>query len=280
MRKYRKTSISEDCNNNLEIIQHSKPFKTVEKCHHIGKHRKNVFMYKYMDIETAILCIKGANIRFVEPTQWQDKYESRFYTADYTKITTDKKLTPRLYACCFTFNKASEAAWRIYSYQKTGIASRCVQFRIKKQLFREALNKYAIENDCEIYEGPMNYDLDDYQIDHLHFKDHIVDESLFNTEFTRDHYLSLLLIKRSAFYYENEYRFFITPNKQDMQSAIYPVINWSQMVDQVFVDKDCSDIEIEILTNYLVAAGININPVRKNLNQNPDKLIKFGDIDK
>lgn len=30
-------------------------------------------------------------MKFVEPTLWPDKYESRFYTADYSKVVEDPK---------------------------------------------------------------------------------------------------------------------------------------------------------------------------------------------
>ena len=154
--KQYQSSISDSCD--LPIVKIIKQFKTTKNCYYIGDRKKQQYMYKYMDIETAIKCLKGQNVMFVEPTLWPDKYESRFYTANYSKILSEStEVTPKLYACCFTFSRASEAAWKTYSYEKTGIASRCVQFRINKRLFREALNVYAKGNDCKIYEGPIDY---------------------------------------------------------------------------------------------------------------------------
>lgn len=259
----------------IQIVKSIKRFKTASNCYYIGDRKKQMYMYKYMDIETAIKCLKGRNIMFVEPILWPDKYESRFYTANYSKIVKDfNNITPKLYACCFTFSRASEAAWKTYSYEKTGLASRCVQFRINKRLFREALNMHAKDNDCKIYEGPIDYSLTDDQINRLHLPSSgYLYDSIFNNNFSFHNYLSLLLIKRQAFNYENEYRYFIVPNDGKANDRIFPTIPWSSMIVDVKVDKKCSNIEIEILSTYLKENGIEIEPTRFDLYSNPDDKI-------
>ena len=267
------SSISE-----MQIVKSIKRFKTASNCYYIGERKKQQYMYKYMDIETAIKCLKGHNIMFVEPTLWPDKYESRFYTANYSKIVTEpNNITPKLYACCFTFSRASEAAWKTYSYEKTGLASRCVQFRINKRLFRESLNKFARENACKIYEGPIDYSLTDFQINSLHLPSSgLLYDNVFNMGFELNNYLSLLLIKRQAFNYENEYRYFIVPNNGEANKQIFPIIPWSDIIVEVKVDKKCSDIEIEILSKYLQDSGIKHEPTRFDLYSNPDDKITIG----
>lgn len=262
------------------VVRPIKRFKSLTHCYYLGERNRKNFMYKYMDIETAIRCLKDSNIRFVEPTEWQDQYEGRFYTASYKKITQNSKDVPKLYACCFTFNNASEAAWKTYSYQKTGLAARCVQFRIRKRVFREALDKYADMHDCTIYEGAINYELDDYQINHLHFSNYEGYDKVFNSSFERRHYLSLLLLKRPAFYYENEFRYFIVPKNETVNKQIFPTIRWADIVDQIKVDSACTEIELEILTKYLKEYDIDIEPEPLNLYSNPDETIIIGDLEK
>lgn len=258
-----------------DIVKPITSFQKLSECAYIGERKKNRYMYKYMDIETAILCLKSNSIQFIEPTEWEDKYESRFYTADYSLITTNKSYTPKLYACCFTFSKASEAAWKTYSYNKSGLASRCVQFRINKAKFRKILNKYAQGNQCKVYEGPMNYSHTDYIINQLHLSKSKYHALIFNKSFDLSSYLSLLLIKRQAFYYENEYRFFIIPKIENNDKAIYPIINWSDIIEEINVDKQCSDIEIEILNHYCNEYKLNVISKKFNLYENPDSLIKI-----
>ena len=259
----------------IQIVKSIKRFKTASNCYYIGDRKKQLYMYKYMDIETAIKCLKGRNIMFVEPILWPDKYESRFYTANYSKIVKDfNNITPKLYACCFTFSRASEAAWKTYSYEKTGLASRCVQFRINKRLFREALNRFAKENQCKIYEGPIDYSLTDFQINNVHLPSSgMLYDQVFKVNFKLNNYLSLLLIKRQAFNYENEYRYFIVPNNGVADENIFPIIPWSDIIVEVKVDKECSDIEIEILSKYLQESGVKLKPTRFDLYSNPDDKI-------
>lgn len=41
-------------------------------------------VYKYMTLDAAIACMEGKSWRFYEPTKWPDKFERRFYCADYS----------------------------------------------------------------------------------------------------------------------------------------------------------------------------------------------------
>ena len=58
-------------------------------------------LYKYMDLESALLSLdktpqKNPNLRFVEPTSWEDQYEGRFYNATYDNIPNDPTRAPFL----------------------------------------------------------------------------------------------------------------------------------------------------------------------------------------
>lgn len=74
-----------------------------------------------MDLESAIRCLKNGNIRFVEPTRWDDKFEGRLYRANYSNVCTSNDQVPLLYACCLSQKARNEAAWKIYTHGKTGL---------------------------------------------------------------------------------------------------------------------------------------------------------------
>ena len=93
----------------------------LSRCKHMNYEDPPQKIYKYLSIEIAHECIEEGNIRFSQPSMWNDGYEKRFYISncDYSNIITEKDKSirvPKLYACCFTQNKTSEAAWKIYSY--------------------------------------------------------------------------------------------------------------------------------------------------------------------
>ena len=73
---------------------------------------------------------------------------------------------------------------------------------------------------------------------------------------------------------ENQFSTF--PNDGKTNDRIFPTIPWSSMIVDVKVDKNCSDIEIEILSTYLKENSIEIEPTRFDLYSNPDSRITIG----
>lgn len=235
-----------------EFSSYSKSFKLIDLDDPKMKVRS---LFKYMDLETAIICLKNGSIRFVQPSEWPDKYERHFYNADYSNVTNNLNVTPRIWACCFTTNKMSEASWNTYRYGKKGLGSKCVKFQLSRSKFRAMIRKDARLS--YTVEGLMNYSLNDYDIQHLHLKSSKYYAEVFAQDFTLNKYLSLLLLKRSAFNYENEFRFMIVSNliAADIPN-IYIDVDWGSLIEKVEIDRDATDIEIEILKSYLKRSGV------------------------
>lgn len=238
--------------------------------HTIGELPNGPFFYKYIDLETFLISLKANTLRFNEPSKWPDKYESRFYNAEYSPIGVAPSDTPFLYACCLTYSRESEAAWKVYSYQKTGLGAHCVELRIKRTLFRERLVKKL--NNYRVFLGLVNYK-DSSFINTIHAPYIIKDGNTIPTEhydeyfkyFSLYSYLNLLLLKREAFNHEKEIRFFIIPNDANNREKSHYVndklvscsepkdveIDWLDILDAIQIDSNCSDVEREILTERI-----------------------------
>lgn len=271
-----------DANKKEKFVQLKKQQEVAYK--RIGLLPPGKNLYKYMDLESALLCLekkvkggkieKSPNIRFVEPTSWDDQYEGRFYNACYKSKDgkdVDPKITPFLYACCFSSKRENEAAWVLYSHNRTGLASRCVEFTLNRMKLREELVKN--QEKCSLYIGAVQY-LNKEKIDIVHQQTIGKDGSL-NVEydkyfnpFTKECYLNLLLLKRSAFEHEKEVRIFIIPNDEmgNLKTrrnadgkfpqgvrphSIYINIDWVEVIDEVRIDKNCTDYEFSLLQNSL-----------------------------
>ncbi len=207
--------------------------------------------YKYMDMETAIKCLSNSSIRFVEPSSWQDKYERRFYKADYSKIPDGNGNSPFLYAHCVTTKRNNAAAWQIYTYGKVGLGARCVQFVIDKKAFRSQLLS-SLDQTYSIYEGEASY-LSTEEINALHKKDSLHYDDIF-INYTLEKYLSLLLVKRNDFIFEEEVRLFIIPNKTNVKNTHNPqyvdiTVDWPKVLKEIRVDSSCTDVEFEMFKN-------------------------------
>ena len=244
----------------------------------IGDIPKGPYLYKYMDLESALLCLDNRNLRFVEPTQWDDQYEGRFYNAKYYNDNEKRQLispekTPLLYACCFTTKRENEAAWTLYSHNRSGLASRCVEFRLNRRELFDTLSNYAFANiDLDqgkypsIFFGNVIYE-NKSDIDYLHNRNSIHYHKYFDS-FSLECYLDLLLLKRNAFEHEKEMRIFIVPTNQKNKEktrrtrngefykgktpqCLYVPICWEHLVEEVRIDKNCSKYEKSILQSKL-----------------------------
>lgn len=250
----------------------------------IGQLRKGNYLYKYMDLESALRSLekkkaiqgereeKRPNLRFVEPTSWDDQYEGRFYNAVYNGKELDAKTAPFLYACCFSSKRENEAAWILYSHNRTGLASRCVEFTLNRFKLREQLVRNL--KDCSLYIGMVNYQSKEI-IDNLHLlyldDDHNEENRYYHKYFdyfTIERYLDLLLLKRTAFEHEQEVRIFIIPysevgNKKARRQKdgkfpkeIFPQskfvdIDWIDVIENVKIDKNCTTYEETLLQDAL-----------------------------
>lgn len=225
--------------------------------------------YKYMDLETALICLETKSLRFAEPSLWQDNYESRFYNANYSKIINgrdEKDECPLIYSTCLTGNKNNEAAWKIYTYGKVGLGARCVEFTLSKPELRKAIISSLI--DFSIYEGLVSY-VWEGDVDRMH-KKWILNKKklevnpwydLFFKHFNKTKYLNLLLLKRDAFKHEQETRIMLVPNTPTIEKGKKHVkngktmygnhkdvnVDWGKIIKEVRFSDSCSEVEIKLL---------------------------------
>ena len=200
-----------------EIKNEAKQYKI------IGDFASGPSYYKYFAFDTAIKCLEGNTLALVEPSRWNDAYESLYYEAVYSNVSSDYKTHPKVYATCLTNKKYDEPAWRLYS----GEDNICVQFEINRPLFRYYLLK-SISREDTIYEGAIQYPSKS-TIDCI-WKKKIKDlktgtdkdNKLYikfiarpSSTFSIDNYLNLLLLKRKDFYHEQETRIIIV-KKDDL----------------------------------------------------------------
>ncbi len=234
------------------------------------------FYYKYMDLETALICLENKSLRFSEPSLWQDNYESRFYNADYGNVLKGKNIKdicPLFYSTCLTGKKNNEAAWKIYTYGKVGLGARCVEFTLDKFEFRKELISFL--KNYTIYEGLVSY-VWEGDVDKMHQKKIIINKKsennpwydLFFTTFDKREYLNLMLLKRDAFEHEQETRIMLVPNTPTTEKGkkhikkgktIYgfPLdvkIDWEKIIKEVRYADSCTDIEIKLLKDAVKKA--------------------------
>ena len=214
-------------------------------------------IYKYMTLETFMTCLYTGTWRFFEPNKWQDKYERRFYCADY-QFPNATEAAPKLFATCVTREHNSEASWKVYASGK-GLSQHCLQLEINLIEFRKQLQASGFL----LEEKEVTYQHDGY-IESLH-KPGNRNYPLYFQPFTRSNFISLLSLKRRAYEYEKEVRFFLIAKdpqgdrSHGKQKSDYRdiQIEWNKLIKSVRIDKHSSPAELKSLQQACFAAGIN-----------------------
>lgn len=215
-------------------------------------------IYKYMTLDAAILSLEKKSWRFWEPLKWSDRYESRFYCADYDDLNVPKGCVRRVYATCLTKKKNSDAAWKVYA-GNVGLQSHCVQFEIDVASFRDELSKYCKHGWSE---KTVNYQREEY-IKELH-KSSAKDHDKYFRNFDFNFFLNLLALKRDAYAYENEVRFFVTKSEFESRNHIRKKaayidvkMDFGKIIKGIRVDNKCTDSELIALRYSCRKCGIN-----------------------
>ena len=195
-----------------QFKQHYK-YKSIQTVSELSQKR---YIYRYMSLSSFLKCLCTKSIRFNEPSQWPDKFESRFYCAKYKSLDFPRKV----FSLCTTEERDCEPSWSIYAKTEPTI-----QIKINRQKWLCQLNDWSKDKGkdlFEIYEGKVNYDLNEAHIAVIHeptFKtitgrtQKTAGHSNLFQPFDLDSFLSLLLLKRKAYEYEKEIRYLLVSNQ-------------------------------------------------------------------
>ena len=221
------------------------------------------FLYKYVSEDVAYkLLVLGGGIRFCEPTQWDDQYESLYYTKGLVRSCPN--LPEKLFVSCFTLRSENEAAWKSYITPKGDDFRTTLCFRLKvnrSKMISELTKQYK---GCNVYESPVAY-LTKYQISNMHRPGALGVVNLHNSFFANGRkldevdYISLLSMKRNCFFYEDEVRYFIVPSRKESGCAEVYLKNPLQYVEKITVvrpygkitEEECEGVGFRLSQNEL-----------------------------
>ena len=163
---------------------------------------------KYIPLDRFIKTIDSKELVFVSPEAWYDPFEQRFYGIDcYSRgyITED--------IACICFSEKSirneDACWRVYANS----GEKAVRVSFNYMILLQFLDEYAKSNGFRVFIGQANYSLEKKDIKELNNPHSTYYNEYFPDMMDRENYLSLMLLKRKSFEYENEIRFFLVREK-------------------------------------------------------------------
>ena len=233
------------------------------------------FLYRIITLDRFIDFQKDKLV-FVSPSRWSDPYEKAFLEAKYQfngneyyhplKTTEGNKL----FAQCWTASKQTEAMWRGFAPNNDG-----VMIKISANNLINILEEVSSRGSYDFHIGKVNYENSQVLYD---MKAQVeVWQDIENNE-VNDRTLSLLLKKRNAFNFENEFRI-LAINRHETINRSYVSFNFQSILNHVeFLKFDprmgrqlYGFIKDKIQDQY---PDLNIH--KSNLYANPVKTLVFG----
>lgn len=159
------------------------------------------YLYKHMSLNYVLKNLEDKTLLFSNPETWKDPYEKRFIKASYIKRDGTEIVFPwkgRVYCSCFTQDVVSEAHWQIHSSSAIPM-----EFIVKREELLSQIDK--LKEKFHIFVGKVEY-MDQNEINRDLSKIPFQDPKP-NIDLQSDDLLGrLLLLKRKAYAYEDEFR--------------------------------------------------------------------------
>lgn len=164
-------------------------------------------VFKYMPLDRFVKSVDNKELVFVSPETWYDPFEQLYYDID----CSSRGYNTEDIVCMCVSEKSStneDACWRVYA----GANSKTVRLSIEKDILLKLLDDYSDSEGYEVYIGKVNYLYEKKDIKGLHNPSSRLYNEYFPATMKVEHYLSLMLLKRKSFDYENEVRIFLVRN--------------------------------------------------------------------
>lgn len=169
-------------------------------------------VFKYMPLDRFVKSVDKKELVFVSPETWYDPFEQLYYGID---CSSRGYATEDIVCMCVSEKSTTneDACWRVYA----GENRKSVRISIEQEVLLHLLDDYAGTNGFEVYIGKVDYSFNRKDIKGLHNSKAAGYDEYFPDAMSREHYLSLMLLKRKAFKYENEVRIFLVKDKIDFK---------------------------------------------------------------
>lgn len=172
----------------------------------MGKKDLSSYIYKYLKFDRICSFLTDKAFSFSRISEWEDVYENWFLKS---KILLDNislsyhDYQNRFYGMCWTFNRISDAMWRIYSPEKNGVR---ITITIEA-LLDAAMEKFSDNDNSRVRSGEVKY----YSLTNLR---KIAKEINPNIATRTPNIIAMnsLLQKRNAFSHESEFRVLLENN--------------------------------------------------------------------
>jgi hypothetical protein len=231
--------------------------------------RRDDFVYRIVETRRLFDFLKTGENVLVKPELWNDPFENFILRSHFIWNGEPVTIGHREYffGQCWTLQKASDALWRIYSPNSTGVRIRSTVRKLAQSLSNWR-GEWAAQ---EAYVGKVQYLKNQ---DLLAFGKSILQGH--KGPLTYKNLARTLLAKRPAFRHEREIRLLFTPHDfHNFTNCMvrYPV-DPNNFVDQIMLDPRMDEADAAILKRKIAAAGFD-GPIKRSLLYAPPPDLKI-----
>ncbi len=190
-------------------------------------------IYRIFSIGRFKELMQTKELVLVNPKKWDDPFENFFLKANAIdpngEIISLENIADSWYGQCWTYNKESDALWRIYRPNKDGIR---VSTTIRK-LFTWLWDENDRFRNLKYFIGKVTY------MQRSEIEDFMEKTSFGDIAFggQNDKFARLLCIKRLEFSHENEVRILVDDTNKKGRGGCYRVFfNYQDILEDVCID--------------------------------------------
>ena len=219
----------------------------------IGLKNLQTPIYRIFSLDRFHELIKNNENVLVNPSKWDDPFENFFLKnpaimPDGTPVSLSQ-LSNNWYGQCWTLNKDSDAMWRIYSNEKTGVR---IKTTIKDlfSIFYDSTDKFAtLKYLIGLVEYKSQQDIE-YFLANTSFND-LADGG------QPHNFAKTLLIKRFEFSHENEVRllFYDSEGNHGQNGIAQFNFPWAKIISEIALDPRLDENNYKSEKKRLVALG-------------------------
>lgn len=222
----------------------------------------DIKLYKYFSLKNLEHLIKDKMLFIERVESWDDSYENFFLKCNFdfdNMHVSAKSLIPDIFGQSWTTKKESDAMWRIYSNDKTGIKIKTNALELFKALY--------IDDSCmaSTWFGKVRYNLmENFKTELLtRIKNH------HSYEVFRDIFPETEFMKREEFEHEEEFRVIITLDSEQTETykeckRLAYKININDFIEEYCLDPRLNDYEFKRRKEELISKGIEANKIIKS----------------
>lgn len=228
---------------------------------------KKINIYRIFKIERLMEVFESNKLCLVNPLKWDDPFDNFLFSC---KIKMNGELVglegifDKFYGQCWTTKKESDAMWRIYSTEKTGVKVKTTVERLFDAVYDNE-NEFA---DRHYYIGRVNYQEESEIVEFF--------RRINGLDFVRDITFkcqtSSLFLKRMEFEHEEEVRL-IYRDPDKVNSVVCFDINPHELFDEIVFDPRMDEKSFSEYKSKLERLGFKNDIYQSSLYKLPNLIL-------